>query len=405
LIPFVFALGTLATACQDEKAPTDGGGGAGGEAGGSATEPRYALSSMVWDEAGNTTTYINLLASLGVEKVTNAQAREFAGAADLWVFGDAVFVADSVSFTVEKFEVRGGELEQVSKTISFASHGVSDFGFWRNVFVNDEKAYVMNGPNQMILWNPKEMTIGATIDIPGMGKRGALEAYSAYSDRAAVIRDNKLYQPVYYTDLAGPSFFTVDGGSSLIVLDLATDTVLSVAEIPCPGIDFASQDDDGNIYFSSWVYAPAGAAVIGQPPTCVAKLEVGSDEPRKLFDVADEASGHQGGMFRYIGNGKAFLSVLHEERDDSQDPSVVAYGPNWKFWLYDLATGKASEDAALPYNAGAAYDVKADGKPYLLVPAGDYTSTQLFALHADGTADAAFTATGWALRLFDLPKP
>ncbi len=142
--------------------------------------------------------------------------------------------------------------------------------------------------------------------------------------------------------------------------------------------------------------------MIDQPKTCVVQIAA-EGEPEVLFDVAEVADGREGGMFRYLGDGKAFLSVLYDERSDSEDPSDVADGPNWKFWLYDLASGTATPSDALPFNAGAAYDCAPGGKPHILVPSGDYTTTQLFELHSDGSADAKFTATGWTLRLFDLP--
>src|SRR5262249_5746600 len=154
-----------------------------------------------------------------------------------------------------------------------------------------------------------------------------------------------------------------------LVVDVARDEVVDVLEAPCPGLDFATQDDAGNFYFSSWVFAPGGAAVLDQPTTCVAKLPVGEDTPEKLFDFPDLTEGRQGGGMRYLGEGKALLSVLHDERSTSDDVTEVTYGANWQFWLYDLEQGSAEPVDGIPFNAGAAYDAFVDGKPHILVPA------------------------------------
>jgi hypothetical protein len=46
------------------------------------------------------------------------------------------------------------------------------------------------------------------------------------------------------------------------------------------------------------------------------ELAAGSNEPERLFDLRDVAHGREGGVLRYIGNGKAYRSVLHCERLD-----------------------------------------------------------------------------------------
>lgn len=391
------ALSAFALPACSEDVDSDGGGGAGG----AAIDPRYALSSMVWDTEGNTTTYVNLLADIDVESINHEKAREFAGAADIWFHDGSLYVAEGVALTITRYTIEDGELIEHEK-IGFTDFGVTDFGFWRNVFVAPDKAYFLSGTNEYVIWNPREMSIEGTFEVPELPARDGLEPFPGYSDRAAVVRGNRLYQPVYYTD-PNESFFVMDPGSSLLVVDIENDEVVDVLDLPCPGMDFASQDDDGNLVFSSWVFAPGGAAVVDQSATCVVQLPVDSDEPKVLFDVADVTDGRQGGMFRYLGDGKAFLSVLHSERSDSESPSEVADGPNWKFWLYDIESGTAEESDAFDFNAGAAYDVSVDGKKQLLVPAGDYASTKLYEVSADGTSKPQFTSPGWSLRLFELP--
>jgi hypothetical protein len=55
----------------------------------------------------------------------------------------------------------------------------------------------------------------------------------------------------------------------------------------------------------------------------------------------------------------------------------------------------------MPWSAGAAYVAEADGHPFMLVPAGDYSSTTLYRL--DGSdPEPVFEAGGWTTRLFEL---
>ena len=73
-------LGALALpACSEDAADANDGAGGNGGTDGNAEEPQYALSSMVWDQEGNTTTYVNLFADLGVQSIDHENAREFVG--------------------------------------------------------------------------------------------------------------------------------------------------------------------------------------------------------------------------------------------------------------------------------------------------------------------------------------
>jgi hypothetical protein len=380
----------------DPVAGSDGEAGEG--AGGVAAEPGpYVMSSIAFS-AETTATYISLLGSLDIDEVDFARAREFAGQADLWVHDGAVFVSELDSLTITKFTLDGGKLVQ-GDTLSLANYGLTDIGFYLNSFVAPDKAYFMNAGTEYVIWNPKTMEIIGTIPIPKLEPHDGLRPFPSYSDRSAVLRDGKLYHPVYYTD---DSYFEYSPTSSILVVDVGKDEVVDVLEAPCPGLDFASRDEHGNAYFSSWVFAPGGAAVLDQPTTCVAKLAAGEEALEKLFDFPEVTAGRQGGAMRCVGDGKALLSVLHDERATSDVVSEVTYGANWQFWLYDLADGTASPVASIPFNAGAAYDANLEGKPHLLVPAGDYASTQLFEIFADGTASPRVGTLGWSMRLFAL---
>ena len=91
------------------------------------------------------------------------------------------------------------------------------------------------------------------------------------------------------------------------------------------------------------------------------------------------------------------MSVLHAHNTSAAE---VAYGTNWRFWSYDFGSGEAAMVETFDWNAGAAYSVEAGGKQYLLVPRGDYASTAVYELGAEGPGAAVLSTGGWTTRLF-----
>ena len=173
-------------------------------------------------------------------------------------------------------------------------------------------------------------------------------------------------------------------------------------EAPCPGLDHVSQDEEGNLYFSAWVFAPAGAALHDQPATCVAKIAKGEDTATLAFNVKDATGGLEGGVLRYTGDGKASIAVLHPDHaEDQTDIQGVAWGNTWKFWSYDFATNKATENDSIPWNAGSAYGSVVDGKTYILLQTeGD--GTTIFDVSNPAEAKSVFKVEGWTMRLLKL---
>jgi hypothetical protein len=283
--------------------------------------------------------------------------------------------------------------------VSFASYGLASFGFWLNKFVTADKAYFMNGTLEYIVWNPTSMTITGSLPLPEAEPRGGLQPFTAYSDRAAVLKQGLLYQPFYWTD---ESYFLFDPASRIVVTDVATDRVLDVIEAPCPGLDYATVDAAGNAYFSAWVYAAGGAAVLDQPTTCAFELPA-QGEPGVAFDFPSKTEGRQGGVMRAIAGGRALLSVLHDERfpaSDAPSAAELTFADNWRFWSYDLASGSASPIEAIDWNGGAQYSFDIEGKTYMLVAAADYSATTIYDLGDGQSLTPVFDTPGWATRLF-----
>jgi hypothetical protein len=380
----------LATACGGEDEPAAEG------------KPHYLLSSVLFDADYNATTYLNLLDSIDAEQIAWDQAREFPGFADAWVRDGSIFVSE-VNLTITKFSVEGRRLVEEAR-LGFGDYGPSEseFGFWRNVFISPTKAYFLNGSTEYIVWNPQSMEITGTVPLPVLADRGDLKAYPGYSDRAALVRDGLLYQPMYWTD---ESYYKFTPDSRILVVDVQHDALVDVIEAPCPGLDFATADSAGSLYFSSWVFAPGGAAVLSQPATCVVKLASAGSSLSVPFKVAEVMGGHEGGVMRHLGGERFLLSVLHSERAPASaagDPQMIANGNNWRFWSYDSASGSASTLDAIDWNSGGAYAAEVDGKKLMLVPKSDYSATTAYEIGETGVPKRVFDTKGWSLRLFEL---
>lgn len=367
-----------------------------------ASQPAlYALGTLVFGAEG-TSSYVRLLDSLSPGSVSLDQAREFAGTADLWVHDGQVFVAEGESLRVTKFAVEAGQLVPV-QSLSFAAYGLTSLGFWLNRFVGPSKAYLFNGASEAIVWNPASMEITGTVRLPALpAPRAGLTLTNGYSDRSAVVRDGRLYQPLYWAD---ETFFEFGPRSAIAVIDVASDSLLATLDAPCPGLDYATQAENGDIYFSSWIFAAGGAAVLAQPPTCVVRLPASSDEPELAFRFAELTQGREGAALRYLSGGRALLSVLHDERvpmTSETDPAAVTYAANWRFWLYDQQSASASPIESIDWHAGAQYSFDIDGRTLMLVAESDYSATTVYDV-GNGSAPARlFDTPGWSVRLFKL---
>jgi hypothetical protein len=384
----------LAGGCGDAPDPPAGPGGQGAGAG-----SLYALGSLVFGDAEDSV-YVALLDSLGQQTVDLGKAREFPGAADIWVHEGALFLASDEDVTVTRFTFDGKALVEGAR-VSFAQLGLKSVGFWNNVFISATKAYMLNGPDEYVVWNPTTMEIAGSVKLPVPEVPAGFKAYPAYLDRTQVLRGGRLHQPIYVTD---ESYFKYLPESYVVVTDVEKDQVVEMLEAPCPGLDYATQDHAGHVYFSSWVYAPSGAAVLGQPPTCVAKLAAGESTISKAFAFSEVTGGHQGAALYHIAGGQGIMSILHEDHatGDRADVRNVGFGQNWRSWSYDFTTGKAALMESVDWHGGAHYSVRIDGEPLMLITNGEYTSSTVYR-HAKAAGEAPvrlFDTRGWAVRLF-----
>jgi hypothetical protein len=390
-----FALGSVVS-CGDESDPAAGGAG-------DATGDMFPMSSVVFGPDTNTT-YVNLLRNLDRQDIAYDEAREFAGWADLWVHEGKIFVADGEAPVVARHEVRDDGTLREDGRVSFASYGEDTAAFWRNVFVAPRKAYYFAiEAREVVVWDPERLEITGTFSLPALEDRGAQQPYVT-TDRAAIVRGDRLYLPVGWGDW---DTYSLSEDSAILVIDTASDEVVDSLPAACPDLNVSALDERGDIYFSNWVYGVAGPLFEGSAHTCAVRIKAGAeviDEDWSLT-FADVTGGREAAALRLLGPGKALISVFHHEEagiTPEADRFAVIDSASWKFWTLDLDTLQAEPLTALDWHSGGYSSTRIDGRNLLFVPSGDYASTQALELTEDGGAEPRWETLGWATRLFKL---
>jgi hypothetical protein len=387
------ALGCLSLlACGDDK-----------ESAGATLGAKYVLASGVSTDEGSTT-YVTLLDSLDAQEgeVDFSKAREFAGWCDMRVIGDAVYVSRDEDPVVERFSVEDGALV-ADGTIGFDQYSTTA-QFYSQIVVSPTKSYLFTESKTHVVWNPTTMEITGTFTLPDQELREGIAPSVGY-DRAAIVRGNRVFAAVNWTDYEN---FILTPTSRIMVIDTDTDQVLNTFEVPCPNLDGVTSDEAGNLYFSNWVYSPGGTLVNQGAKACAVKIPAGQEQidPAWTLTFADITGGHEGAALRYMGDGKALISVFYEDKKP-YDPNVDeifnwVFSDSWKFWMLDLETRTATPVETLGWHAGGYYESLIDNEMFLLVPGAGYATTDIYLLKGDASNEHRLKLRGWSTRLFPL---
>jgi hypothetical protein len=391
-IPFVLLSLALAsaTACSED----DGRG----EPSGSGTGPLFAVPSQVYGaDFATSTSYVSLVPSLDVSRISLDDAREVDGRGTVAKLGDYFFIASSSKPVVNRYELAEDGTLEPAGSLNFQNYGVPEYftiDSWGGVLVDAERAYVFNGTDgSHIAWNPSTLEITGTIEGPDVVQEG----YNLES--IAVVRGDRMYR--IFTSLNYDSWEFLAAPQYLAVYDLKKNELVDlVEESRCPQLySRPFVDEQGDIYFSGWVWTPGLTLTGDYPASCALRIKAGQDafDPDWQLRFADEVTdGREAGIMRPLGDGKVLLDVFHDERvtiDDTTDPQELMNTPNWRLWLVDLKTKQGSPIDALDFKAGGYSDVQVDGRNWLMVPNEDYSETTGYEV-VDGEAISGFKIQG-----------
>lgn len=341
-----------------------GAPGEGGDAGKPSAPPVYLYNVAVYSPSG-TLQYALLRSELDVDISARdlSKAREFPGYTGIAAIGGHVITGDSETPFASKWEI-GDDLswQQVGKKLNFSDYFTADADglnfYFQSIRGSDMNFFYGADRTSRVHWNVDDWKIVADHRDTHLPTREGWNLNNT-GNRTGV-RD--WVGPVLQTfNLAEAATGLGADESWIAVYDPETQEERSVIEVPCPGLQQATQDEEGNVYVSTTFNVPTRALYGVAPASCVVKLNVdGSlDEDFGYNDLRGFTGGFYGVNFRYLGRGKAVANVLHHDRltdvdfDGEIDPEVeiqiagqwteTGYLPEdpslWELHLIDLKAG------------------------------------------------------------------
>ncbi|CAM3413103.1 hypothetical protein G4177_29810 [Corallococcus sp. ZKHCc1 1396] len=349
---------SFVTACGDDKDPVDPPDS------GTPTTPLYAFVAQVSVES-TSTSYVILTDKVDhTEPLSLANATEIPGRAlgsGIEKTG-ALFVSSSGSAVVTRYNVTADNKLEKAGEVSFAPRGLTTIGEYQNQFqfASDTKAYYFDGRTaQIVVWNPKDMSLTSTIPLPGMTIDGTVLSFASNPLRVGT----KVLMPLAWRPSAG---IGITKKAGIVVLDTETDTAQIATDDRCGYVRDGVVGADNQVYLATEAYGAAvkrtAMANPEVPEPCLLKF----DPQTAKFDAAFYKSlgaltnGSATGSLLQGPTGSGYLRVLDESTYtvvEGTHPRVIASAVAWKWWKLDL---KADMTAAtlvdtLPASTGSSF--------------------------------------------------
>ncbi|WP_437321492.1 hypothetical protein [Sorangium sp. So ce385] len=401
LTPFLFTLIVpCLAACGDDE--SDGVGGNGGDSGtggaGGATGEVIALTTQVFGvEAADTLSYILLTDTLDSDQPLSLDSgieilgRGIGAGPD---GGGALFVASDAAPTVTRYDLEANGSLKKGATVSFQGQGLAKIDEYGGQFqfVSETKAYFFDGYTaQVVIWNPKEMTVTGAIPLDALVLGDATLTFTAAPLRV----DGAVISFAGWRN--GPE---VPSQAGIVVVDTATDEATVVTDDRCGYVRDGAVGPDGKIYMATEAY---GAAVHRLNPDSAAApcmlrfdLEAGAFDPDFHVELGSLFDGDAAGSLIVGSGGEAYLRVLDEGAFDIKEdthPRVLASAAAWR-WA-SVTLGDAPEATLLDAEptSGSVVSVSLGGESFVLQFLGQ-DSTTFRELGGNGPGEVSLSAPG-----------
>jgi len=238
--------------------------------------------------------------------------------------------------------------------LNFGAYPMDEYNFMNFYFqsIKDEKAvYFYYGADKTsrAVWSPKDWQIAESREDTNLPAPAAGWTLQNGGNRTG-IRD--------YTGPVVQAFAQwreetseYSDTSWLAVYDEETHRERDVLEVACPGLQQATKDERGDLYFSTTFNLPTAALYAAGPAPCVVKVKANGALDRSFGenDLTAWTGGFYGVNFRYLSGGKAVANVLHHDRiaglelagDVNPDIATrIDEDPTlWELHLIDLEAG------------------------------------------------------------------
>jgi hypothetical protein len=357
--------------------------------GGTAT-PRYVLLSSI-----TSTSYLTVLHSTGPQTIDPTKSLRFADFPNVWVHEGQVYVGTDDSL-ITRYDLLDDDSLVKRGTISFEEYGLRDN--LTNTFVAPDKAYATGDVRFLydddapfvVVWNPRTMAVMGTIPMPTIEARGKLDPQFGWVHQVPVT-NGKLYQPIHWVNAYEIGVgYTYSADSRVAVIDVASNRLERMLDVPCLGLELGTVDGAGNVWLSGGSSTVRASVFNGASPNCAARIAPGSNAAVPAFRYTDITGGGEGALLYALGDNTLVMSVMYVVRDAQGAPTESA---NFQLWTYDTSTDAAKKLEGVDNLIGHLAAVRVDDKPFLLVPEGQFSSTSVYTVE-----------NGRAIRQFQTPS-
>ncbi|WP_375759615.1 hypothetical protein [Corallococcus exercitus] len=360
------ALAFTAAACSDDGDGNTPDAGTSVDAG--TTTPMYAFVAQVNVDSVSTS-YIVLTETLDPAtplSLTNATQINGRALGSGVSKSGAIFVSSNANGTVTRYNLTANNTLEKAGEVSFAGKGITSIGEYQNQFqyVSETKAYYFDGRNsQVIVWNPKDMTLTNSISLPEMTIAGSTTTFASNPLRVGT----KVLMPLGWR--AGAA---VTKQAGIIVVDTTNDSAVVVKDDRCGYVRDGIVGSDNQVYLATEAYGAAEKRVSGSNPTvptpCLLKFDPATNKYDEAFfkELGTLTNGGATGSLLAGPNGTGYLRVLDETLYPVQADTVartLASAVAWKWWKFDPAAGtNATLVDTLPASTGSSFLYEMNGR-------------------------------------------
>ncbi|HEX6244292.1 MAG TPA: hypothetical protein VFZ61_25420 [Polyangiales bacterium] len=380
---------------------TDAGEGDAAEAG-ADEQPLYAISSLMFGEANESATaYVALLDSLDGQRVDLATSAEFAGWSSIAAMDGALFVGGGEAPEVQRFELtEDGKLGR-KQSVSFANYGLSSVSFSHNAFFDPNVALLRLEETARIVWDPTALRIEGAVEAPELARTRDGLSISASNFEGIAVREDAVLWSYFWHDEDWYEFHQ----HSQIGVYAKDGSVKKLLDVPCPALNIATSDEQGNVYYSGMVDT-VGYQLLetdSKLERCVVRINAGEEKiadgwPRRFEELT---GGRPAGRFYYLADGKGLLTVFQQERakPDKEDSFGTIFADHWALWLVDLEAWSAEPLDAWEPGSSNLFFSRVDGRTFLHKVAADFSETVLYEVKSDGSVTPQITVPGYSIVL------
>ena len=372
-------------------------------------DSQYLVAARIFSADGtDTTSYLHLVSSLEEgTKIDPKQAVEVAGSVKVFALDDgwlAVGSGDGVTITRYEADATSG-LKKTKQSIDLQPSGVQSL--WDTLYIasSTKVYYVDREGGQLVVINPKEMTVEGEVKLPDTIREGYLALYS-YS---AIKQGDKLIFSVGWFDWENDKVLPETG---LVVLNTKTDKVDRFdVDDRCGGVTTPHTLKSGDTYYVSSALN-AAAEFVGHPASkpCALRVLSGQDhfDTNFALELSELTDGAPAGEPVPADGNSLFLRVLDKDKATTEagDASWDVTGQTaWTWWKWQpekSGNGKASEVSALEPSTADVTFFEVEGRVFGAQTDSEYSETTLLELNAQGGPKPGLSVPGFASHVIKL---